>query len=824
MSISRTPARQRGLHVFALSAFAIAQPLYDLIGHNAEFLVAHRAGPWTVAALVGVVSVLVPLVLWSVAIAAGLLSVRLAAWLQTGTIGVLTGLVAAGIARQMPTSAAMAVALIAAIGAGLAYHGARAARTFLTVVSPAALVFPIVFVVATPVSRLVHTPRTGQTGTAGDRRPPIVLVVFDELDTLSLLDANGDIDAARYPNFAALARTATWFPNAVAASPSTTYALPAIVTGVTPDSASRRLPIAADYPSNLFTWLGSSYALHVREPLTSLCAGALCQSPEPVRAAALASDVAVLYLHLITPHELANRRLPSLAFAWKGFTPQAAAPREAPPPKRGPDAEAEFERALQHSVEVRRSDLVRQFVGEIAADRDPALHFLHSMLPHDPYEYLPSGRAYPHGGITTGLTLEAWTQEQPLIDTGRHRHIEQVRFVDTLVGELVDRLKSQGLFDAALLIVTSDHGGSFVPGQPHRGFTVANYRGIVAAAMFVKLPRQTNGATSERRVSGLDIVPTIAEALGAAVPWHVDGHSMFAGRFPDRSTVQYAGLSLPPLETFDVRDEARRAARARAPAAELESLVGRSLARMDVTPPAPGRFVISDNFRTFESVPLESGLLPALVQGVVLPEDSSPLDLAIAVNGVIGAVTRTAHWNGSGHYFSALVPESGFHDGANRLDVLAVDRSGAGVRLSWVPSPLPAKLRIESGPGGERLIGSDGPVAIFQPHIVGWVDRVIEAPDALTLLGWAADTKTARDLRAVVAFSGGTAIGYTVPSGARPDVVAALGLARPTRTGYGLSIRRNDVRPGGVRVCGLNGDGEAGELKLTDGARAVLVK
>ena len=32
------------IHLFVLWSFAVAQPLYDLIGGNAEFLVAHGAG------------------------------------------------------------------------------------------------------------------------------------------------------------------------------------------------------------------------------------------------------------------------------------------------------------------------------------------------------------------------------------------------------------------------------------------------------------------------------------------------------------------------------------------------------------------------------------------------------------------------------------------------------------------------------------------------------------------------------------------------------------------------------------------------------------
>ena len=48
------------LHLIALCGLAIAQPLYDLAGHNAEFLVAHRADRRAIVALVLVLSAAVP--------------------------------------------------------------------------------------------------------------------------------------------------------------------------------------------------------------------------------------------------------------------------------------------------------------------------------------------------------------------------------------------------------------------------------------------------------------------------------------------------------------------------------------------------------------------------------------------------------------------------------------------------------------------------------------------------------------------------------------------------------------------------------------------
>ena len=110
---------------------------------------------------------------------------------------------------------------------------------------------------------------------------------------ISLLDADGRIDPALYPHFAALASESTWFRNASAVAEYTSFALPAILTGTYPELG--RLPVAADYPENLFTLLGDRYRLHVHEPLTELCPETLCpprRAPPAARLAGILSDLA----------------------------------------------------------------------------------------------------------------------------------------------------------------------------------------------------------------------------------------------------------------------------------------------------------------------------------------------------------------------------------------------------------------------------------------------------------------------------------------------------------------------------------------------------
>ena len=60
--------------------------------------------------------------------------------------------------------------------------------------------------------------------------PNVVMVVFDQLPTTSLLDENRQIDRDLYPNFARLAATSTWHRNAATVYQTTHLAIPSLLT------------------------------------------------------------------------------------------------------------------------------------------------------------------------------------------------------------------------------------------------------------------------------------------------------------------------------------------------------------------------------------------------------------------------------------------------------------------------------------------------------------------------------------------------------------------------------------------------------------------
>jgi hypothetical protein len=822
MTVSPRSAR---LHLLTLSSFAVAQPLYDLIGRNAQFLVAHGADARTIAALIGLLSLGVPLVCIAVVDLVRMLNRGAGAAAHLVAVALLGALIAASPLRVWPSAVAIPLALTA--GAALAAGYTRSPiRLFVTLLCPAVVVFPVLFVTMTPVSRLLKSGFDGPDAAAVRTKPPIVLVIFDELSTFDILDAAGQIDTQRFPALGSLAATSSWFPNAVSPFPYTERAIPAILTGRAP-AADARLPIVADHPDNLFTWLAGSYAIHASEPVTALCPKEVCAAQTSTTAKSTAaefvSDVAILYLHLVTPRDIAERRLPSLAGTWQRFktaggTDARADARPAVQPEARPaafDVVAAFETASLPG----RDTLFRRFVERVDRGTQPALYFIHALLPHDPYLFTPAGYRYSVGGLTEGMsTTGVWTPQQPLIDTGRERHVAQARLSDKLLGELLARLRATDLFDAALIVVTSDHGAAFKPGESHRGMTESNATEILAVPMFVKVPNQRAAEVSDRPVSGLDIVATIAGVLQTPLPWTQDGHAMLAAQYPARQSIEYASASVGPLPLLDVRSEARTglygaASLARtSPAPELRGTV---IPDLDALPAAPEMRVFSEDFARLEAV-TRDGLFPALVSGEIQFDRShdGPVTLAFALNGTIAAVTRTVEWAGSKHYFSVLLPDDLIRAGSNRLDVLQVRGTASGARdLARISDDFARGLTLTMVTEGQAIVGKSGAPMLAGPQVTGFVDTAVEEPNALKLFGWAADVKSPNPLRSIVAFSGGRAVAFASPHAERPDVTAALGLTAGQKVSYALTIPKRALA-GPVRVFGISATRQAGELRV----------
>ena len=153
-----------------------------------------------------------------------------------------------------------------------------------------------------------------------DASTPVVYLLFDEFPVIDLMNEKEQIDAKRFPNFARLARTSTWFRNTTTLSSSTTVAVPVILTGNPPIRGA--LPVAQNYPDNLFTLLGERLpherrSSRRRDSARRSSARATEPSTES-RLSSLYSDARTVYLHLLAPPD-ARGRAAGIDESWGNF-------------------------------------------------------------------------------------------------------------------------------------------------------------------------------------------------------------------------------------------------------------------------------------------------------------------------------------------------------------------------------------------------------------------------------------------------------------------------------------------------------------------------
>lgn len=634
----RKPGLQRTLELIGLWTVAVAMPVLSSFGEHPEHFAIAGADRTDVVLLAVSIVLLAPL-----AVAAVVLTVRR---LHRDTGEIVHAIVLAGLVGLFAADAASAhggnARALAAL-AGVALSG------FVFLVFPGILAWPRMLSLAAPVAFVLFltSPAGGllrrgaqelDTGPTNDRS--VVMIVLDELPVATLLGPDGRIDAERFPAFGRLAERATWYRDATTVAPFSQDAVPAILSGKYPDGPAA--PTAADHPENLFSLLHRSHEMHVYE-LMGLCqtdCGRVGRPARLERISGLLGDAV----------EVMRRRI---------FETKARGTFEFGP-EQGPKEVARFE----------------AFTEDLAGyDGDRSLYFLHVLLPHKPYQYLPDGTRYRAGGILFGRVDhpggDATYASFSAADYLYRRHLAQTLYVDRMLGAALDELDATGLWDDAVVIVTADHGEAFVVGEPRRRVTPGNVLDVARVPLFVARPGEPGGRVVDTPVSTIDIVPMLADALDLELPYDADGDRDGTS---DRKILGagYGFVPIPP----DAPPPGASDDLSRSPYAPrgLEHLVG------DVTP-RPGRCI----GEVRAQVDVVDGSPPVYVVGEVTGLGPGPHDVAVAVGDRIGGATTTFEDEDGYVRFGALL-DPGLVGGAD-LSVLRVQRDGSLVTLCPATGP-----------------------------------------------------------------------------------------------------------------------------------------
>jgi Sulfatase len=688
------------VELFVLTGFVVGQPLLDVTGKAPDFFIFRRASRLDILLLIAVVLILPALYLWIFELILSLAGERAR---QITHLVIVTGLLAV-LAMEvgkklLPVRGRrlVLIAVVVALAIGFLYLKQTWLRTWLRYLAPAPLVFALLFATTSPSAKLLW-PSGGQGGGApaasSVARPPIVMVFFDEFPLESLLDSSGHVDGKVYPNFAKLAGQSLWYRNATGVSGYTPWAVPAMLTGQYPAKA--KAPITAEYPDNLFTLFGRFYNLEAKETITQLCPVERCGpsgSPTGGGMTKILGDTAKLWKDIAAPYDSS---VDPASFADSQTADDAGNQAE-----RSTDVKPSFRfKQIGHTNEPGRWT---EFLDSIqAGDAQPTLYFLHVLMPHTPWRYLPDGTQYPYRNFNGKGMQDNRDWGPGIMDQNHERHLLQLAYTDKLVGQLIQRLKEQGLYDKSLLLLTADHGEGFTIGNKTRGLGDRNAHSLMWVPMFIKAPNQTRGRIDDRNWEHVDLLPTLADMVGIKVPWKVDGFAETGA--PRRTRTEKYWYGIPghrltqdgpaafPTTLRGVTDTLVRAHQ------EGERGIYRYGATADwiykspreigqVTPGGDLKAEVTHWDENYTSIDPGSGRVPAFVYGQMAKPPPAGAKLAVAINGKIGGVNAFFYDSPGGKVdkFAAVVPDFLYRKGPGQRQVQLYLVQQSGGRTQFHP-------------------------------------------------------------------------------------------------------------------------------------------
>ncbi len=135
--------------------------------------------------------------------------------------------------------------------------------------------------------------------------------------------------------------------------------------------------------------------------------------------------------------------------------------------------------------------------------RKPVFLFLHYYDPHDAYE-----------------------PPEPFATTFKENlYAGEIAYTDHCIGKVIAKLKSLGMYESSLIIVTGDHG-EMLGEHGEAGHMYFIYQSAVKVPLIYKLPGSSGPQRIEDIAGIIDIVPTVCDLLDIEPPTGIQGKNL----------------------------------------------------------------------------------------------------------------------------------------------------------------------------------------------------------------------------------------------------------------------------------------------------------
>ena len=356
---------------------------------------------------------------------------------------------------------------------------------------------------------------------------PVVHIIFDELSGILLRSGEKTIDATLYPHLASLAETSTWYPNYTTFISSTTPNIISTMSGVSPVGQKKFTKITLSTIPTIHAGLSAYVPVKIWETRSALDHEKTIKIARHISWKFYTHIVLLAYCSGVFSSSWVD--VPDLQLLAGMPTPSSAKSQKA------------FKRGFLSYV---NSFLTSLKLGEAN------IYLFYSIFPHHSYFLNPDGSLIVIHPVKDGVPARSFKCFSPYdaIDQGEtsyniyRSYINQVRFVDSIIGQVINVMKNKGLFERSLIILSSDHGTGYTYKAPGRGpirklhgeQKVQSQMMNLVPLFIIKYPKQNEKKISTIYARPYDIAATIADVLGVKPGWDMDGINLRDKNFPQR--------------------------------------------------------------------------------------------------------------------------------------------------------------------------------------------------------------------------------------------------------------------------------------------------
>ncbi|MEX1193466.1 MAG: sulfatase-like hydrolase/transferase [Dehalococcoidia bacterium] len=372
-------------------------------------------------------------------------------------------------------------------------------QQYFLMASPVALILVgLAFVHMSPKSELPGNYDTEAPQTGNPELPPVFLITFDELAFSLVSDDEGQPDASRYPNLAALADDSVWFTNAT----TNNFHTPLILPGFARAAAELR----PDYDVVLYDQFS-----YVEELLWDECGTVYtCRGAN----------------HLAASGPSLTKQLLTRAFF-------EVPPADAKPLVGEVAGFLGYDHPYPHTdplgIHTFMPETFDEFMSDIRAEEaGGTVYFYHPLLPHFPFVYSADGSlatTYDKGGDPEAL----WAAYE-----------QQMMYTDSLIGRFVERLRSEGLYEDAIIVLTADHGLRRADTEVTEAIEITDETAHVP--LLIKAPGLAP-AVSDVDYQHMDYGATLLDIVGMEPAAGARGVSAFSEQRPQRDKMLFLGAA-----------------------------------------------------------------------------------------------------------------------------------------------------------------------------------------------------------------------------------------------------------------------------------------